>query len=219
MNPFLGVLFFAVAGFAAASFYVPINKVKGWAWETYWLTMGFVAWIIAPLIGAYLTTPDLWQILSNSPLRNILLTYFFGVLWGIGSLTCGLSFRYIGLSLGQSLALGFCAVFGTLIPPLFTGDINSLLSTTSGLIEIAGIAVCIGGISICGYAGVLKERKLTTEQKKEAIKDFALVKGFIVAICGGLMSAFMAFAFRLENQLLRQHSKQEHQKSIRIIRC
>lgn len=195
MNPFLGVLLHAIGGFSSASFYVPINKVQRWAWETYWVTLGFVAWIVMPLIGAYLTTSDLWGILLNCPLKNVLWTYLFGVMWGIGGLSCGLSLRYLGLSLGQSLSLGFCAAFGTLIPPIFAGDVGTLFGTTSGLVVMAGIVVCLAGISICGYAGALKERQLTTAQKKEAIKDFALIKGFSVAIFGGVMSASMAYAF------------------------
>ena len=57
MNPFIGVLLHAVAGLAAASFYIPFKKVKGWAWETYWLTQGFAAWVVMPIVIAWLTTP------------------------------------------------------------------------------------------------------------------------------------------------------------------
>ncbi len=55
--------------------------------------------------------------------------------------------------------------------------------------------MCLVGIALCGYAGVLKEQQLTDDQKKESIKDFALVKGLVVAVFGGIMSASMAFAF------------------------
>ncbi len=194
MNPFLGIFLHAIGGFSSASFYVPINKVQRWAWETYWITLGFVAWVVMPWIGAYLTTPDLWGILSSCPHKNLFWTYFFGVLWGIGGLSCGLSLRYLGLSLGQSISLGFCAAFGTLIPPIFAGDVASLFGTASGLIVMAGIVICLAGITMCGYAGALKERQLTPDQKKEAVKDFAFIKGFSVAVFGGIMSASMAFA-------------------------
>lgn len=194
MNPFLGVFLHAIGGFSSASFYVPIHKVRQWAWETYWVTLGFVAWIIMPQVGGFLTTPDLWGILHNSPTSNMAWSYLFGVLWGFGGLTCGLSLRYMGLSLGQSVSLGFCAAFGTLIPPIFEGTAGELLTQTSGRLVLLGIMVCLGGIALCGWAGVLKERLLTDAQKKETIKDFSLAKGFMFATFGGIMSACMAFA-------------------------
>lgn len=197
MNPFLGIVLHAIGGFSAASVYVPIYKVKGWAWETFWITLGFVAWIIMPEIGAWLTTPDPWGIIAACPLKNLFWTFFFGVLWGIGGLTCGLGLRYLGMSLGQSLELGFCTAFGTIIPPLFAGNAKMLFTTTSGLTIMAGILACLVGIAVCGYAGLLKEWLLTEEQKKQAVsqKEFAFWKGLLVAIIGGIMSASMAFAF------------------------
>ena len=196
MDPFIGVLLHAVAGLAAASFYIPFKKVKGWAWETYWLTQGFAAWLVMPIFMAWLTTPDLWAILSNSPVKSMCLACIFGTLWGVGGLTFGLSMRYLGLSLGYAMAIGFCAAFGTLIPPIVAGDAVAVFTTPSGLAVLAGVIVCLLGIAVCGYAGVLKERQLTEKQKKQAIKEFALTKGFIVAVFAGIMSACMAFAIQ-----------------------
>jgi L-rhamnose-H+ transport protein len=196
MEPFLGVFLLAVAGLAAASFYIPFRRVKDWAWETYWLTQGFAAWIIMPVVIAWLTTPDLPAVLSASPVKSMWWAYIFGAMWGIGGLTFGLSMRYLGMSLGYAMALGFCAAFGTMIPPVVAGDAVAVFTTVSGLAILAGVIVCLLGIAVCGYAGVLKERQLTEKQKKQAIKEFALVKGFIVAVFAGIMSACMAFAIQ-----------------------
>jgi len=194
MNPLLAVFLDALAGLSAASFYVPIHKVKRWAWETYWITLGFFAWIVMPITAALLTTPDLWGILHNSPTKTLLTSYLFGAGWGVGGLTCGLGLRYLGLSLGQSVSLGFCVAFGTLIPPMAKGEAGKLFGNASGLVILLGVLVCLAGIAICGYAGILKERLLTDEQKRESIKDFSLAKGYLVAIFGGVMSASMALA-------------------------
>jgi L-rhamnose-H+ transport protein len=203
MNPSFGVFLDALAGLSAASFYVPINKVRNWAWETYWITLGFFAWIVMPVLAAVLITPDLWGILSRSPWKPMLLAYLFGAGWGVGGLTCGLGLRYLGLSLGQSVSLGFCVAFGTLIPPVFEGKAGSLFVTTSGLVVLAGVLVCLVGIAVCGYAGILKESQLTDAQKKESIKDFSLTKGYVVAIFGGVMSACMAFAISAGEPIAR----------------
>jgi L-rhamnose-H+ transport protein len=197
MNPLLGVILHAIGGFSSASLYVPIYKVKNWAWETFWIILGFIAWIVMPEIGGWLTTPNPWAIIAACPVKNIFWTYLFGVLWGFGGLTCGLGLRYLGMSLGQSLELGFCSVFGTLIPPIFAGTIKSLFATSSGLTVIAGIAVCLVGIAVCGGAGLLKEFLLSDDEKKKAVsqKEFSFWKGLTVAVIGGVMSSCMAFAF------------------------
>ena len=152
----------------------------------------FIAFLLG-LVVAMLVVPGLFSVLTGAPASSIFLTYLFGVLWGIGGLTFGLSMRYLGMSLGYAIALGFCAAFGTIIPPIFKGEFGELLADTSGLITLAGIFICLIGIAICGCAGVSKEREMPDEKKKEAIKEFNFAKGVWVAIFAGIMSACMAF--------------------------
>jgi len=193
MAPFIGVVLHALGGLAAGSFYIPFKKVRNWAWESYWLVGGFFSWIIAPWVIAFLTTPDLIALLGAAPPKSVLLCYLFGVLWGVGGLTFGLSMRYLGMSLGYALALGFCAAFGTVIPPIVTGKLGEVVSSRSGIITLAGIVVCLAGIAVCGVAGVAKERELSDEKKKETVKEFNFVKGLWVAAFAGVMSACMVF--------------------------
>ena len=120
--------------------------------------------------------------------------YIFGVLWGLGGLTFGLTMRYLGMSLGMAMALGYTAAFGTLMPPIFRGVFASeVLGTHSGLIILAGVAVCLLGIAVAGAAGVSKEREMSTEQKRASIKEFDLKKGLLVATFSGVMSACFAY--------------------------
>ena len=189
----LGVFLHAVGGFAAGSFYTPFRKVTRWAWESYWLVMGVAAWLIMPWVIAGLTAPNLLTILHRAPWSSMIWAYIFGALWGVGGLTFGLTMRYLGMSLGMAVALGFCATFGTLVPPIYEGNFLGLFSTLSGRVLLLGIVVCLTGIGVCGYAGIRKERELTDEQKKSAIKEFSLVKGLVVAVFSGVMSACMNF--------------------------
>jgi L-rhamnose-H+ transport protein len=195
-NPFLGVFLHALGGFAAGSFYIPYKGVRKWAWESYWLVGGVFSWIFAPWAIAWLTCPDPVAVLRSAPLSSLFWSYVFGLLWGIGGLTFGLSMRYLGMSLGYALALGFCAAFGTIIPPIFKGEFPVLLSSASGVITLAGVGVCLAGIAVCGRAGVSKERELSSEEKKAAIREFDFMKGVWVAIFAGIMSACMAFAIQ-----------------------
>jgi len=189
----LGVLLHSLGGLAAGSFYIPFKKVKNWAWESYWLVNGFFSWIIMPWVIALVTVSELMSVLREAPPSSIFWCYLFGLLWGIGGLTFGLSMRYLGMSLGYAIALGFCAAFGTIIPPIYSGTFGNLLTQTSGLTTLAGIAVCLIGIAICGWAGVSKEKELPEEKKKETIKEFNFIRGLWVAIFAGVMSACMAF--------------------------
>ncbi|RJP71575.1 MAG: rhamnose/proton symporter RhaT [Ignavibacteriales bacterium] len=187
MDLLQSILLIAVGSASAASFYVPIKKVKEWSWESYWIVQGVVSWIIAPWIFAYFTVPNLGAIISNSPLQAILNTILFGALWGVGGLTFGLSMRFLGVAMGQSIALGFCAAFGTLAAPIIEGA--NLFNTHEGIMIVSGVSICVAGIAVVGYAGVLRSKSMSDEDKKKAISEFALKKGLLIAILAGVMSA------------------------------
>jgi L-rhamnose-H+ transport protein len=137
--------------------------------------------------------PELFRVLATAPRDAVLWSYTFGVLWGIGGLTFGLSMRYLGISLGYAVALGFCAALGTLIPPIFSGAIIGMLADLSGQVVLAGVGVCLAGIGVCGRAGICKELELPAEGKTETIAEFNFVRGVWVAMLAGIMSACMAF--------------------------
>src|SRR5256886_6639022 len=193
-NPALGVFLHWLGGLASGSFYVPYRGVKHWAWETFWLAGGIFSWIIAPWLLGLLITKDLGAVLSESPKITLFWTFFFGLLWGIGGLTFGLTMRYLGLSLGMAVVLGLCAAFGTLMPPIFRGEfMTQVLGTDSGRVILLGIVVCLVGIALAGLAGVYKERTMSPEQQKAAINEFNLKKGVAVATLSGVMSARFAY--------------------------
>ncbi|MFX1703939.1 L-rhamnose/proton symporter RhaT [Chitinophaga sp. CC14] len=128
-------------------------------------------------------------------------TLIFGLLWGIGRLTYGLGIRYLGMSLGNSIVLGFCSAFGALVPAIYynfypaegKSTFAELLTTSWGRVILAGIAVCLLAIYVCGRAGVLKERELTKLQQSASVAEFNLTKGLIVTIVSGILSACFNF--------------------------
>ena len=195
MNTLIGLLIIAAGSFGQSSSYVPIKKVKDWSWESFWLTQGVFAWLIFPFLGALLAVPEgssLGQILSVDASAS-LKAMFFGILWGVGGLTFGLSMRYLGVALGQSISLGTCSAFGTIIPAIMVGED---LFHGKGLVLLIGVCIAIAGIAVIGYAGSLRAKNMSEEDKKKAIKDFALTKGLLVALLAGVMSA--CFALGLE---------------------
>ena len=195
MNTLLGLFIIAIGSMGQSSSYVPIKKVKTWSWESFWLIQGIFAWLVFPYLGALLAVPEghsLVEVLSSGE-GAAFTAIFYGALWGIGGLTFGLSMRYLGVALGQSIALGTCSAFGTLIPAFMSG---TDLFSGKGLVLLAGVSIAIAGIAVIGFAGSLRSKNMTDKQKKAAVKDFALGKGLLVALLAGVMSA--CFSLGLE---------------------
>lgn len=193
MEILIGLLIIAVGAFCQSSSYVPINKIKGWSWESYWLVQGIFAWLVFPILGALLAVPSghsLCELFTAGNSFNILMTILFGVLWGVGGLTFGLSMRYLGVALGQSIALGTCAAGGTLLGPVllnaFFPELNTLSSLTFAV--ISGVVVTLLGIAVIGIAGMMKAKSLPEEEKRAAVKDFNFPKGLAIALLAGVMS-------------------------------
>lgn len=196
-----GVFLHFVGGLASGSFYIPYKKVRGWAWESYWITGGLVSWLIVPLIAAQLTVPNWINILREADSGTLLWTYIFGVLWGIGGLTFGLTMRYLGLSLGMSLVMGLTSALGALMPGLYLdvfsdateGTLTSMLATQGGHWLLWGVAVSLVGIAICGKAGLMKEKEVPEAVKFASISEFSISKGILVAVISGVLSACFSY--------------------------
>ncbi len=189
MDILIGLLIIAVGSFGQSSSYVPINKVKEWSWESFWLVQGIFAWLIFPLAGMLAALPHDVGIGTLLQCDGAGMAVIYGMLWGVGGLTFGLSMRYLGVALGQSVSLGTCSAFGTLIPALMAG--TDLLHG-DGLILLIGVTITLAGIAVIGYAGTLRARNMDEAEKRTAIRDFALTKGLAVALLSGVMSACFA---------------------------
>lgn len=199
-NPFVGVIFHWIGGFASATNFIPFRAIKRWSWEIYWLIQGFAAWIVAPMVLAWIFVPNLSYVLHMAYQQDpvsIRYAVLWGVLWGMGGLTFGLAIRYLGIALGYAIALGLCTAFGTLIPPIYTGEMSTILHERSGQIILVGVAVCLIAVAVNGAAGLSKEREITPEEKAEAGEtDYNFGKGLAVAIFAGIMSSFFAFGLK-----------------------
>src|SRR6187551_2717005 len=208
MQVILGVIFHFIGGFASGSFYIPYKKVKGWHWESYWIVGGLFSWLIVPPLAAWLTIPHFTDIISSTGVSTLLITFFFGLLWGIGGLTYGLGVRYLGVSLGSSIILGLCMVFGALIPSIYydftpvvgKDTFSQMISSSWGLTVLAGLLVCVLGIVICGKAGMMKEKQLSSipaDSHGMAVKaEYKFGLGMLVSVISGVLSA--CFNFGLE---------------------
>lgn len=197
----LGTIFHFLGGFASGSFYIPFKGIQKWSWESYWIIGGFFSWIIIPTIAAWLTIPQFITVIQSTPVSTLWGTYMMGVLWGIGGLTYGLGIRYLGMSLGNSVTLGFCAIFGALIPTLYYNlfpqpgkmALSMMLNTQGGQLILLGVLVCTVGIAVCGKAGMLKEKDQSDHQTGVQQSEFNVMRGLIVASVSGILSSCFNF--------------------------
>jgi len=201
MQALLGVLFHSIGGIASGSFYMPFNKVKKWSWESYWIVGGLFSWLIIPPLAAWLTVPGFAVIIGAASSKILFFTFLMGLMWGIGGLSYGLGVRYLGMSLGNSVVLGFTAAFGAIVPSIYYNinptegkvSFTDMMSSPGGQLVLLGVLVCLIGIGITGRAGILKEKELSPEEQRASVPEFSLVKGLIIAVISGILSAFFNF--------------------------
>lgn len=212
MQVLFGIIYHTIGGISSGSFYMPYNKVKGWAWEVFWLFGGLFSWLFAPFIAAWITIPHFSDIIAQADGTVKNFTYLMGLLWGIGGLTYGLGVRYLGMSLGNSVVLGFCSAFGALVPSVYYAinptpgktSVVDMMQHTGGQLVLLGVAVCLAGIAVTGRAGMMKEKELTAEQKAGSVQEFSLVKGLIIAVISGILSSFFNFGIEAGKTMAEQ---------------
>lgn len=199
-NPALGIVIFVLGGLAGAVFYLPLKKVKNWAWECYWLFWALFALLIVPCALAMITSPNTLSVLKASPHNELLYCYLCGAAWGFGGLTWGLMIRYLGVGLGLALGCGLCSAAGTLVPPIIRQVSNQegttfsqLLQSNAGIVSLVGVVVSLVGIVLVGMAGMSKEKELPEEEKKKSVAEYNFKKGMLIALFSGLMSAALGF--------------------------
>ena len=206
-----GVLYHAVGASGAALCYTPQKKVVGWSWQTYWLAQAFICWFILPFVVAYLTIPELMQVLKEAPSAAMQRTFFLGMAYGIGGTAFGMAIRYVGFSLTYAIAVGISCVLGTLLPPLVHGTLGDVLKSNGAGFIISGVAMGAVGIALCGAAGRNKEidiesqRQNTISPSDRVIRAgigggasdktmFSLAKGLPLCLLAGVLSALYGFS-------------------------
>lgn len=195
-NPAVGIVIFMLGGLAGAVFYMPLKKVKNWAWESYWMIYAVFALLIVPCVLAFFVSPNVISAISSTDTKTLTYCFLCGAAWGLGGLTWGLMIRFLGVGLGLALGCGLCSAAGTLIPKMLAGEFGQLLKPGSGLTSLIGVVVSIVGIVFVGMAGMSKESELSEEEKKKTVAEFNFKLGIIAVLFSGLMSASLNFGLQ-----------------------
>jgi len=224
-NPLVGVIYHWIGGLASASNFIPFRPIKRWSWEIYWIIQGFAAWMVAPIVLGSLMVPGLFAVLHAAPSATLWRAAIWGALWGVGGLTFGLSIRYLGIALGYAIALGFCTAFGTLMPPVFSGQIVSITRQSGGRFILLGVAICMLAIAVNGLAGYFKEKEVPAEEKAAlGERDYSFGKGLAVAIFAGIMSSCFAYGLAagkpiavIAREQLRAHGRADLWQNLPVL--
>ena len=195
-NSALGIIIFVLGGLAGAVFYLPLKKVKNWAWESYWMVYAVVGLVVVPWILALGTSPNVLAVLAHSPTRVLGYCFLCGAMWGLGGLTWGLMIRYLGVGLGLAIGCGLCSAAGTLVPPILRGQVHTLYGNLAANVALVAVGISILGIILVGMAGMSKERELPEAEKKKSVAEYDFKKGILVAVFSGLMSSGMNFGLQ-----------------------
>jgi L-rhamnose-H+ transport protein len=197
MPPLAASIFFhAIGATAAACCYVPQKKVSGWSWQSYWLTQAGFCWLLLPIVGAFLTVPDFWQVVKLAPREAMLRTFLLGAAYGIGGTAFGVAIRYVGFSITYATAIGISTVMGTgyAIAKGNTtladagANIHAFLARTGATWVVTGLVIGIIGVVLCGLAGRWKERDQCGGSRTVRAKNNALL-GLALCLLAGVLSA------------------------------
>lgn len=199
-NVFSGIGLHAAGGIAAASCYVPQRGTPGWSYQTFWLLFCLSGWLVMPVGVAMLTVPSLVQIIAESPADAIADTTLLGAVYGFGGMAFALGIRHIGFSLTYAIAIGISAVLGTVIPAVVAGNLVESFQRPGGSTVLAGFAISVVGVALCGWAGVRKERELTA-RTDAAAAAFNIRKGLTLVILAGVLSAVFGLALSAGNPI------------------
>ena len=193
-NTLFGTFFHAVGGVSAASCYTPSTQVKKWSWGTFWITQSIFAWFLMPILIGFITVPNFFHIVLNAPANAFWGAFLFGAIYGFGGMSFGFAIKHIGYSLTYTISIGISAILGTIVPLIMKGTLVQYFTRPGSYIVILGMVLSIIGIVMCGRVGFKKENEL---QKTGNQASFNMTTGLLLAIAGGILSAFFNISLEL----------------------
>jgi len=199
----LGLLLLLFGGMCGGSFGLPSKFVKkDTPWETLWGPFFFFVAILLPTTVFPFIADGLFATCKTAGWGIIIYPIAFGFLWGLGSMTLGMSFAFIGLSLAYAINYGAQIITGGLGG--FVIHHSDQLGSPHGLTIIGGIAVCLVGVVVCGRAALLKSASQASGgEGGEAIPTGSkLMTGLVVAFLSGILCACYGLAYSFGDKII-----------------
>ena len=198
MEIWVGFLFLLLGAACGGSFGLPSKFVrKDTPWEVLWGPFFFFVTILLPVVAGPIVVKDFFGTYGKLSAAELLPVLIFGFLWGLGSMTLGLTFAFIGLSLAYALNYGAQIVTGSLLPMAMFKPEH--IPTAHGAVILAGVAVCVVGVIVAARAAILKESSLkkpgaTPQEDAASAKKPKMLIGLTIGIASGVLCACWAVA-------------------------
>ena len=184
--PFVLLIF---ASFFQGSFGLGMKYMSPLSWEAWWLIHVTIAMIIFPFLWAIIVVPNLFDIISSSPVESIQMAMLYGFLWGIGGIMFGVSVPYIGLSLTMGIVMGLAGSVGSLIP-FFQGS-NSTSDPVFSYV-LGGLLISLVGVALTAKAGIERDK---LQNSNDSNNKSNIIKGILIAVVCGVLSALLNVGF------------------------
>jgi L-rhamnose-H+ transport protein len=184
-------------GIAQGAFMAPSKWIRNWAWENYWLVFSFTSYLITPWLLAFLTIPRLFDIYAGSSAASLISVGIFGSAWGVGAVTFGLGVDALGVALGFAIILGVATTVGTLVPLFIAMPPN--FSSRQLQLTVLSLAIMLGGVVLCSFAGKWKERRLSITTNYN--------RGVLICVASGVLSACGNLGFSFASSITKRASE------------
>ena len=184
--PFVLLIF---ASLFQGAFGLGMKYMSPLSWEAWWLIHVTIAMIIFPFLWAIIVVPNLFDIISSSPVESIQMAMLYGFLWGIGGIMFGVSVPYIGLSLTMGIVMGLAGSVGSLIP-FFQGS-NSTSDPVFSYV-LGGLLISLVGVALTAKAGIDRDK---LQNSNDSNNKSNIIKGILIAVVCGVLSALLNVGF------------------------
>ncbi|MCC6393287.1 MAG: hypothetical protein IT167_21990 [Bryobacterales bacterium] len=184
-----GVLLAILSGICNGLFSAPIRLIRDWKWENLWLVFILGACIGMPALLVFPVVDDVAAVLRASPAGALCAAGVFGFGWGFGAILFGLSVDRLGVSLANSMVIGISSALGSMAPLLLAG---AFALNARAMLLMAGVAVFLGGVSLCGRAGRMREQN----EAGTGLRAGSL-QGYVFAAGAGILSAVFNIGYSL----------------------
>jgi len=193
----VGSLLAILSGLMNGSFTLPMRFLGRWEWENVWSVFIAFSCLLLPTVILAAIAPQSWTVLAHAPKHAIWIAIAAGFTWGFGAIMFGQSVSAIGISLANTLVLAISSALGSLLPMLLL--VPRKLFSFTGKMIVAGVAIEVIGIALCGVAGRRREQRIGVEGERGDLVGRArpMSVALLLAAGAGVLSAVFNIGFAL----------------------
>lgn len=189
----IGIVLVVCGGALEGLFSLGVTRTRGWMWENIWGLGSLIALVLVPWPVALLTVPDLFDVFGSVSPGLLLVTFLFGIGWGLGGIFWGKAIAAVGVALGVSLLMGMITIIGSPVPLAITEP--GTLIEPGGLTLLAALAVMVVGVVLCAVAGARKDKELSADAASTPAqgRSTPFTVGLMFCAISGVLSAMLNF--------------------------